>query len=56
MRPLAAQCLLELGELHCEVGRSDAARSALARAVEMFGTMEAPLWSARAEQVAATLS
>ena len=55
MRPLIGQCLLEMGTLQHRSGRSEAARSNIALAIEMFRSMEAPVWLARSELAAADI-
>jgi tetratricopeptide (TPR) repeat protein len=53
MRPLVGQCLLELGSVHHDAGRDEAARLAFASAVDVFSSMDTPFWKARAERQAA---
>jgi len=55
MRPLRGQCLLELAAVRHEAGRRDTARAAVAAALDVFGSMDAPAWRARAERRAAEI-
>jgi tetratricopeptide (TPR) repeat protein len=54
MRPLEAHCHLGLGALYRRVGRADGARARLARAVELYRSMDMALWLPRAEDELAT--
>ena len=49
MRPLQAHCHLGLGTLYSQMGRLEAARTALSTAIHLYRTMEMALWLPRAE-------
>jgi len=49
MRPVAAQCLLGLGQLHRRAGQSDLARDELGDAMTRFTAMGMTLWIERAQ-------
>jgi len=56
MRPLLAQCHFGLGRRHRRAGRYDRARSMLNDALQLFRTLEMPVWSRRAGDELALLS
>jgi tetratricopeptide (TPR) repeat protein len=49
LRPMIAQCHLELGRLHARARRREEARAELARAIELFRSMGMAFWLSRAE-------
>ena len=49
MRPLQAHCHLGLGTLYNQMGRLEAARTALSTAIHLYRTMEMSLWLPQAE-------
>ena len=48
MRPLAAHCHLGLGTLYQKIGRAGEAQAELAKAAEMYRSMEMAFWLAKA--------
>jgi tetratricopeptide (TPR) repeat protein len=55
MRPLLAQCHFGLGRRHRRAGRYDLARALLNDGLQLFRTLEMPVWSRRAEDELALL-
>jgi class 3 adenylate cyclase/tetratricopeptide (TPR) repeat protein len=49
MRPLAARCHLDLGELHRQTGRAEAARAELLAAADLFRSLGMDFWSTRVD-------
>jgi tetratricopeptide (TPR) repeat protein len=49
MRPLQAHCYLGLGTLYSQMGRLEAARTALSTAIHLYHTMEMSFWLPQAE-------
>jgi tetratricopeptide (TPR) repeat protein len=49
MRPLQAHCHLGLGTLYSQMGRLEAARTALSTAIHLYHTMEMSFWLPQAE-------
>ena len=55
MRPLQAQCHLDLGSLYSRVGRLEQAGTELSTAIELFSAMEMKFWLVRAEATLAQI-
>jgi tetratricopeptide (TPR) repeat protein len=53
MRPLQAHCHLGLGTLYAKIGQREEARTELARAIEMYQSMEMTLWLPEAQTMLA---
>ena len=49
MRPLVAHCHLGLGRLYGQTGRREAARAALATAIDLYRAMDMTFWLPQAE-------
>jgi hypothetical protein len=51
MRPLQAHCHFGLGKFHSAVGAAAQARSEMASAIALYGSMEMNLWQGRVNAV-----
>jgi tetratricopeptide (TPR) repeat protein len=56
MRPLVAHCHLGLGRLYGQTGRREAARTALATAIDLYRTMDMTFWLPQAEAALAQVA
>jgi hypothetical protein len=55
MRPLLAQCFLELGMLYSRRGQGEAARTALTDAITLCDAMDMTFWLQQAQTTLAQL-
>jgi class 3 adenylate cyclase/tetratricopeptide (TPR) repeat protein len=56
MRPLVAHCHLGLGRLYGQISRREAARAALATAIELYRAMDMTFWLPQAEATLAQMA